>query len=145
MEKVKRKSISKKTRLEVYEKCNHRCAYCGCELDFKDMVVDHVSPVWVNEWRQKCNKDHLSIDILNDTDNYLPACRQCNLYKSTFNIDTFRERLTTTMMDNLKKEFNYKLALKYGLIEEHIKPVKFYFEILSEEAFKTTHEKKKEG
>ena len=38
----KHKAIPKKKRLAVYEKFNHRCAYCGCELDYKDMQVDHV-------------------------------------------------------------------------------------------------------
>lgn len=33
------KKIPKKIRLLVYEKCNHRCAYCGCELEYKDMPV----------------------------------------------------------------------------------------------------------
>lgn len=34
------KKIPKKTRLAVYEKCNHRCAYCGCDLKYEDMQVD---------------------------------------------------------------------------------------------------------
>lgn len=36
------KKIPKKTRLAVYEKCNHRCAYCGCDLKYEDMQVDHI-------------------------------------------------------------------------------------------------------
>lgn len=31
-------------------------------------------------------------------------------------------------MLNLQKTFQYHLAIKYGLIEEHIKPIQFYFE-----------------
>ena len=42
------KKIPKKIRLLVYEKCNHRCAYCGCELEYKDMQVDHVKSVFAN-------------------------------------------------------------------------------------------------
>lgn len=67
-------------------------------------------------------------------ENYMPACRQCNFYKSTFDLETFRSRLTEVMIKNLQKEFNYKLAIKYGLIIENIKPVQFYFEKLNKEA-----------
>ena len=44
----KHKAIPKRVRLEVYEKCNHRCAYCGCELEYKDMQVDHVKSIYSN-------------------------------------------------------------------------------------------------
>jgi 5-methylcytosine-specific restriction endonuclease McrA len=40
-----RKAISKKMRLEVYNKYNGHCAYCGKELEYKDMQVDHLIPV----------------------------------------------------------------------------------------------------
>lgn len=47
------KKIPKKIRLLVYEKCNHRCAYCGCELEYKDMQVDHVKSVFANKEYRK--------------------------------------------------------------------------------------------
>lgn len=37
--------VAKKIRLLVYEKCNHRCGYCGCEIEYKDMQVDHAKPL----------------------------------------------------------------------------------------------------
>ena len=72
----------------------------------------------------------MSEEELYTEDNLLPTCRQCNFYKSSMNIELFRERLTGTLMQNFKKTFQYRLALKYGLIEEHIKPVKFYYETI---------------
>ena len=63
-----------------------------------------------------------------DISNLMPACRQCNFYKNTLTLEEFRARLKDTMWENLKKEFNYRLALKYGLITENDKPIKFYFE-----------------
>ena len=42
------KTIPKKIRLEVYEKFGHRCAYCGCDLAYKDMQVDHLQSVYVH-------------------------------------------------------------------------------------------------
>lgn len=65
--------------------------------------------------------------------NYMPSCRQCIFYKSTFTLERSRERLTDTFMPNLQKNFNYKLSLKYGLINENIRPIKFYFERTEDE------------
>ena len=38
----KHKPIPKRMRLLLYEKYNHKCAYCGCNLEYKDMQVDHI-------------------------------------------------------------------------------------------------------
>ena len=118
------KKIPKKIRLLVYEKCNHRCAYCGCELEYKDMQVDHVKSVFANT-----DISHtMTEEEMYSEKNLLPACRQCNFYKSSGNLESFREALTNTLMKNLQKTFQYRLAIKYGLIQEHIEPVQFYFE-----------------
>lgn len=109
-----RKQIPKKIREQVYKKYNGHCAYCGCKLEYNDMQVDHVVSVYGNNGS-------------NDIDNLMPACRMCNLYKSTFSIDVFRKHLES-LYERLRKPFIYRLALKYGLIEEHKKKVKFYFE-----------------
>ena len=120
----KRKALTRQEREAVYEKCNHRCAYCGCEIEYKDMQVDHVKSVYVNS---EIN-DNMTLEEANAFENLLPACRQCNFYKSTFTVETFRKRLKSTMLENLKKEFNYRLALKYGLITENDIEVQFYYE-----------------
>lgn len=122
----KHKAIPKKMRLEVYEKCNHRCAYCGCELEYKDMQVDHIKSVYSNtDYKQTMTEEEMY-----SIENLLPTCRQCNFYKSVFTLEDFRERLQTTMMANVRKNFGYRLAVKYGLVEEKIKPIIFYFEKL---------------
>lgn len=123
----KHKVIPKKIRLELHENYNQRCAYCGCDLEYKDMQVDHIKSVYANaDFKQSMSNEEMY-----DITNLLPSYRQCNFYKSSMELDAFRERLTTTMMENLKKEFTYRLALKYGLIEECIKPIRFYFETLN--------------
>lgn len=111
---MSRKQIAQKIRKQVYEKYNRHCAYCGCELKYKDMEVDHVIPVYGK-------------DGGNDIDNLLPSCRMCNFYKGIADIEYLRKRLET-LHERLRKPFIYRLALKYGLIEEHKKKVKFYFE-----------------
>ena len=42
----KHKAIPKATREAVYRKYNGHCAYCGCELEYKDMQVDHAKSVY---------------------------------------------------------------------------------------------------
>lgn len=109
-----RKSISKATRLKVYEKYNGRCAYCGCTLTLKEMQVDHIQSVY---W----------YDGANDIENYNPACIMCNFYKSTMPIEDFRGQLGK-LTSRLEKTFIYRLAKKYGVIQEVEKPIVFYFE-----------------
>lgn len=109
-----RKSISKATRLKVYEKYDGHCAYCGCTLEPKDMQVDHIQSVY---W----------YDGANDIENYNPACRMCNFYKSTMTIEDFRKQLGK-LLSRLEKVFIFRLAKKYGLIKETQEPIKFYFE-----------------
>lgn len=61
---MNRRRISKEERQEVYRKCHGHCAYCGTEIEYKDMQVDHVKPLRIG------GKDSI--------DNILPACRSCN-------------------------------------------------------------------
>ena len=120
----KHKSISQKKRRLVYEKYGHHCAYCGCELEYKDMQVDHIESVCLyNDYYQR-----KTLDELNEIENLMPSCRQCNFYKSTGDIEYLRKRISDELIRNLRKPFDYRLALKYGLIEEHFKPIEFYFE-----------------
>lgn len=129
-----RKSIPKSVRLLVHEKYNHRCAYCGCELDYKDMQVDHIESVYKHDYEKSCfGRETLSREELNSIENYMPACRACNFYKGTYNLEMFRKNLSTLLYENLRKNFNYKLLCKYGLIREEIKPVEFYFERMKKE------------
>lgn len=113
----------------VYEKYAGHCAYCGCELDYKDMQVDHIESVWANEYKTLYqNQEGLSTEEMDNFANYMPACRACNFYKSSSSLEKFRENLSTTLYNNLQDNFNYKLLKKYGLIQENIHPVEFYFE-----------------
>lgn len=36
--------MTKEERLKVYNKYGGRCAYCGREIEYKDMQVDHIVP-----------------------------------------------------------------------------------------------------
>lgn len=106
-------SISKKTRQLIYDKCGGHCAYCGKEIAYKDMQVDHVNP------RYYGGSD--------DIDNLMPSCRACNFRKGTFPLEYFRNEIKN-QCDGLCKTFQGRMSLAYGLIERVDKPIVFFFE-----------------
>lgn len=114
-----RKTIPKPIRQAVYNKYKGHCAYCGHKLEYKDMQVDHVISLYAHGGE-------------NSIENYMPTCRICNQYKSTYTLEKFREQLGK-LHERLEKQFIYRLARKYGLIEEQPQKIKFYFEIMEDE------------
>ncbi|MCI7200469.1 HNH endonuclease [Megasphaera elsdenii] len=107
------KPIPKAVRQKVYEKYDGHCAYCGKPIEYKEMQVDHIQAHYLGG--------------ADEMDNYNPACRMCNFYKGTMSIDRFREELRK-LQERLKKVYIYRLALRYGLVEEKENKVVFYFE-----------------
>lgn len=69
------KKTSAQKKIKVAEKCNWRCAYCGCELDLETMCIDHFLP------KAKGGSNHL--------ENLMPSCRSCNSTKGTSDLETF--------------------------------------------------------
>jgi hypothetical protein len=119
--------MSPKIRKIVYDKFNGHCAYCGCEIEMRDMQVDHIVPKYRNNemWHQS----EIGTD---DISNLNPSCRMCNYYKRMNDLETFRNNLSEMLMRNVRRPFDYRLALKYGLIKEDVQRVKFYFEKVKE-------------
>lgn len=112
--------IPKKIRQQVYEKYNGHCAYCGCELKYEDMQVDHIESVARAEWSKK--------EVNNDIDNLMPSCRQCNFYKGVCDIEGFRRELENILTYSVKKPFQFRLAEKYGIVQYTPHKIEFYFE-----------------
>lgn len=115
----KRKPLSKQIRQQVYDKCHGHCAYCGCDLAYKDMQVDHILAVGRGG--------------TNELDNLLPACRQCNYDKHEMTVERFRKRISKELYRSLERVFVYRLAKKYSLVREEPRTVKFYFESMDEQ------------
>lgn len=65
---TKRKSLSKKTRFEVFKRDSFKCQYCGASAPESILVVDHIDP--------------LSKDGADEMVNYITACQPCNAGKS---------------------------------------------------------------
>lgn len=117
--------MKKADRLQVFDKYGGHCAYCGCELG-KGWHVDHLEPVVrlnTGDFMRPEN-DHL--------DNLMPSCPSCNNYKSTFGIELFRKEVGL-LVGRLNKNFTqYKIAKRFGLVEESGIPVTFYFETVKQ-------------
>lgn len=111
-------AISKSKREEVYQKYNGHCAYCGREIAYKDMQVDHFLPL--RAWG-------IEDTGTDDLDNLMPVCRMCNHYKRANSLETFR-RYIEEIPRKLRDNYIYKVGVAYGEVVEQEHPVKFYFE-----------------
>lgn len=109
-----RKKLSKVERQRMYEKYNGHCAYCGYELEYKDMQVDHVEPL------KRGGEDELN--------NMLPACRSCNHYKHTLTVEEFRQYLSGISHRLMRDSVTFQIAIRYGLVRHMGDNVTFYFE-----------------
>ena len=124
--------MKKQEREIVYNKYNGKCAYCGCELE-KGWHVDHINPIRRNETDysiERINR-YMATPITrgeNNVSNYNPACRQCNIWKSTYSIEQFRNEVSEQINRLNTYSANYRNAKRFGLVKEIIIPVVFYFE-----------------
>lgn len=123
-----------KERQLVFDKFGGKCAYCGCELT-KSFHVDHVEPmmrgkqlIGYSVFDQKPVYGDRTKHENNVTENMMPSCASCNLYKSTYSLEQFREQVGL-LTSRLNKRFpQYKIVKRFGLVVETNIPVNFYFE-----------------
>jgi len=116
---AKRKRLTKAERVSIHGMYGGRCAYCGKKIEYKDMQVDHFKPL------HNGGKDK--------KENLRPACRSCNFYKATMDIESFRRSIKMIPNRLEGTSFIYNLALKYGNIVEITKPILFYYECMEEQ------------
>ena len=120
------KTIPKKVRLEVYNKYDGHCAYCGKKIDYKDMQLDHMIP------RQRERFKKYTEEEIECFDNYMPTCRRCNHYKRAHSLEGFRKNIEEIPKKLFRDNYIYKVGLDYGLVEPHEQKIKFYFERVEE-------------
>ncbi len=132
-------ALTKKQRQEVWAKSNGRCWYCGCQLPEKGWHADHVEPV-IRNVRYVWNTETQSYDSMpmwktemayegRDTiDNIVPACAPCNLYKSTYSVEQFRQLLQSSPERYRKQNSGIRAAERFGLLKFSEEPVVFWFE-----------------
>ena len=106
-------------REKIYRKYGGRCAYCGNEIEYKNMQVDHLVP-------QRLIDDTNKADI-NSFENLMPSCRRCNHYKRAHSLETFRG-LLLDMEKKVVGTYLGKVAKDYKMVEWKGWDGVFYFE-----------------
>ena len=142
MDATGRMNMKQEIRQKIYNKYGGHCAYCGEEIEYKKMQVDHIFPQSKKHWLSSDymkKYEKISIDNIDEIDNLNPSCRSCNLWKHNLRLEGFRRELQRQVDRVNRYSANYRMAKKYGLIIETGKPVSFYFEKLKT---KDKHEKK---
>lgn len=109
-----RRRLTREERRAVYETMGGHCAYCGCELSYKNMQVDHILPL------RKGGADDLS--------NMLPSCQNCNHYKGALDVEQFRHMIEKTPETLAKYNTTFRNAVRFGLVLPMPQEVAFYFE-----------------
>jgi len=109
-------------RLEIYNKYQGHCAYCGRKITFKQMQVDHYWPKYLAHF-QPGQKNHRP-------DNLMPSCQKCNIHKHRMKPEEWRLELAR-QVTMLRKNAQFNRALIFGQIEITEKPIIFYFEQLN--------------
>jgi len=117
--------MNKETRKFIHEKYNGHCAYCGIKMTIKEMQVDHL----VSQFHFKFKMAEKYTDKeLNDIENLMPSCRVCNKWKSCHSVEHFRFEIQEQLKRLNEYSSNFRLAKKYGLVEEKPQSILFYFE-----------------
>ena len=127
-------ALTKKQRAELYNKYDGKCAYCGCELPTR-WHADHIVAVkrefefikkgstYISQSTGILEKPHLDV-----FENMNPSCPECNHYKSSMPLESFRCELSKQVERAEKSSKNFKFALKYGQVKLTPTPITFYFE-----------------
>lgn len=154
--------MTKKQQRElIYNKYGGLCAYCGTELQ-KGWHVDEIEPVRRNRkyikagWFHKVTKlpkqpherasgnpdfewkegRYIADGCMHperfNLDNQMPACASCNINKHSASLEEFRKLIEGFMKHLNDLNTQYKIAKRYGLVVENVKPVVFYFESVGE-------------
>jgi 5-methylcytosine-specific restriction endonuclease McrA len=122
------KEIPEHKRKIVYKKYKGKCAYCGEDLEYRKMQVDHITP----KYRKTSHKEAASWGLLkgtNDIENLNPSCRSCNASKSTFTIDNWRKELVLKEMRLMRDSSVYRILKRFEVIKVVKNEILFHFEI----------------
>lgn len=120
----KRRKLTRAERAEVYAKYGGHCAYCGVKITQAQMQVDHLIPMELYEAYAAVGQD------LDTMDNYMPACRSCNHYKSSMTLEKFRAAIERFPAVLARDSVTYRNAVRFSMVKPNPHPVTFYFERL---------------
>lgn len=110
-------------RKAIWDKSNGHCWYCGIELGEKGWHIDHVVPV------VRIPGTGIMEQPQHDTfENKVPSCASCNLNKHSMHLESWRRIIKGYVVSLNRDSTQYKVAKRYGLVEEIEKEVTFWFE-----------------
>lgn len=113
--------MKKELREKIYNKYNCKCAYCGKDIEYKDMQVDHLIPQRLID---KYGKDKIEC-----FENYMPTCRRCNHYKRGNSLEAFRKAISEIPTKLYRDNYIYKVGEDFGLIKSiYDAQIIFWFE-----------------
>lgn len=150
----------KEKRKLIYDRYNGHCYLCGCELNevfhvdellpvrrkmkllkagFYHKITKQIKPSG-HRARNDPNYEFKDSRLVPDgmehperfnIDNQMPACPSCNINKHSMSLEGFRKLIQNFIVSLNRDSTQYKIAKRYNLIQENIKPVVFYFEKLN--------------
>ncbi|MBK5202149.1 MAG: hypothetical protein JJE45_00305 [Prolixibacteraceae bacterium] len=150
--------MNQKDRKIIFDKFNGHCAYCGCELQKGWHVDElmpckrkykYIASHWINletgenttsnravvrnpeKWKYVVSAylpDGCEYPERLVIENQMPACASCNINKHSMSLEDFRQLIQGFMKHLNELNTQYKIAKRYGLVKENIKPIVFYFE-----------------
>ncbi|MOA44368.1 hypothetical protein D3C78_1666370 [compost metagenome] len=110
-------------RKAIWDKSGGKCWYCGCYLPLKGWHADHVEPIIRNWWEN--TSLHHDRDV---EENKVPCCASCNIQKGSLSVEGFRRKIAQYVNSLNSYSNQYKMAIKFGLVQESGIDVKFWFE-----------------
>ena len=115
--------LTKAQREQLKNKFGGHCAYCGDQLGDK-WHADHLAPIYRGHDEDK-RYEHRGND---EIENLMPACVSCNLSKSVWSLEMWRDELKAKVERLHKYEKNFRLVVAFAQVEITDKPVLFFFE-----------------
>lgn len=118
----KRKSISKKSRFDIFKRDSFACQYCGAHPPLAILEVDHIHPVAKGGG--------------NDEDNLITSCLKCNRGKSANLLSEIPQSLQDKAAMILEREAQIKgytavMQAKQDRLEEQSEEVREVYELLN--------------
>ena len=119
MEETKRRRLTAREKNKLFNMFDGHCAYCGTKLkNMGAMQADHKIPP--------------ALGGADTMENLFPACKSCNHYKRTFDVEGFRKYLSGIPRRLMHNDMAFNAAVRYGLIKPTGGEVAFYFETVEE-------------
>ncbi|WCM21378.1 HNH endonuclease [Paraburkholderia bryophila] len=126
--------LTKAQREQVRQMFGGRCAYCGEPLpdrwhaDHREAVVRALLTKQSEDGRYKLVSGPSLYPERDVLENFMPSCPPCNISKHSMSLEVWRKWLAGHVNSLNAYHPIYRLAKKYGLIQETCAQVTFYFE-----------------